>query len=458
MIASVHHFQMRLRSGHSFRTVVGLCVAVLTIACGLGAGSGVALAQIGGASGPRITPEAYLNRAGLTRSWWGQAVTNAQRDRLLYMTSDDTSVYLQTSSGLVTAFDTETGRRRWGTQVGQSDRPTYPLSVDGNNLLIVNGMDLSSIDSVSGDVRWSFKLPGQPASSPSGLGGMIYVGFLDGSLFAFDGDLIQKLADKQLLPSWGYRSVAWRYKTSAAIASPAMVTQKYVAFASENGTLYSVTKRDRELLFQFETDARLTASPVLYKESLLVASEDYKVYSIGLRNGRYNWQFSAGGPLIVPPLVVGNEAFITPENAGLLSLNADNGRVNWTRPNVRRVLSVSPGHVYVFDNMTNLIVLNRQNGGVVSSVRLEPFRFYVANDRSDRIFVATESGLVMCLQEIGRDFPLLHRNPDRQPVLPELAPEGADSTDQAPAAEGEMEAPAEAMPAEDEMPAEQPAN
>jgi outer membrane protein assembly factor BamB len=414
----------------------------------------VAEAQSGGLRGPRITPEASLNRAGLTRSWWGQAVTNAQRDRLLYMTSDDTSVYLQTSSGLITAFDTETGRRRWGTQVGQSDRPTYPLSINGTNLLIVNGMDLSSIDSISGNVLWSFNLPGQPASSPSGLGGMIYVGFLDGSLFAFDGDLIQKLADKQLLPSWGYRSVAWRYKTSAAIASPAMVTQKYVAFASENGTLYSVTKRDRELLFQFETDARLTAPPVLYNESLLVASEDFKVYSIGLRNGRYNWQFSAGGPITVPPLVVGNEAFVTPVNAGLISLNADNGRVKWTRPNVQRVLSVSPERVYVYDSLTNLIALDRRTGAVVSSVRLEPFQFFVANDRSDRIFVSTESGLVMCLQEIGRDFPLLHRSPDRQPVLPELVPEDEASAAVAPTAEGEMGA----MPAEGEMPADEPAN
>lgn len=408
-------------------------------------------AQIGSATQARLPSESMLARAGLTRAWWGQSVTNSRRDRMQYLTADESAVYTQSSSGLITSFNTETGKRLWGTQVGQTDRPTYPLWIDAGRLLVVNGTQLNSINAANGDVVWTMNLPGQPTSSASSRGGVAFVGFLDGSLFAFDTQVAQNLADKNRLLDWGHLTVLWRYKTSAAIEAPAIVTDKYVAFASHNGTMYSVTKRERELLFQFETDARLSAPPVIYQDTLLVASEDFKVYSVGIRNGRYNWQYSAGGPLIVPPLIVGKEAYITPENTGLIVLDAGTGVEKWTRPGVHRVLSVSPARVYGYDRMNNLMVIDRTTGALLSTARMEPYRYFVANDRSDRIFVASESGLVIALREIEREFPLLHRQPDQQPILPEVGPEGGNTTD----GEGESMPLDESRPAsEEEMPAD----
>lgn len=407
-------------------------------------------AQIGNATQVRLPSDSLMAKSGLTRAWWGQSVTNSQRDRLTYITADETTVYTQSSSGLITAFDAESGKRMWGTQVGRADRPTYPLTIDKSRLLAINGTQLNSIDAKTGDVAWTMNLPGQPTSSASSGGGTAFVGFLDGSLYAFDTQVAQNLADKNRLLEWGHLTVLWRYKTSASIEAPAIVTDRYVAFASRNGTMYSVTKRERELLFQFETDAHLSAPPVRFNDTLLVASEDFKVYSVGIRNGRYNWQYSAGGPLLTPPLVVGNEAYITPEGAGLFKLDARTGVESWSRPGANRVLSVSPSRIYAFDRMTNLMVIDRKTGSLLSTARLEPYRFAVANDRSDRIFAATESGLVICLHEMGREYPLLHRNPDQQPLLPEVAPENA-----APEGAAESMPLDESKPAgEEEMPAE----
>lgn len=415
-----------------------------------------ASAQISSASQARLPSDSLLSRAGLTRAWWGQAVTNARRDRMQYLTADESAVYTQTSSGLITAFHAETGKRLWGTQIGQADRPTYPLTIDAGRLLVVNGTQLNSIDQATGDVAWTMNLPGQPTSSASSKGGTAFVGFLDGSMFAFDTQVAQNLADKNRLLDWGHLTVLWRYKTSAAIEAPAIVTDKYVAFASHNGTMYSVTKRERELLFQFETDARLSAPPVIYEDSLLVASEDFKVYSVGIRNGRYNWQYSSGGPLLVPPLIVGKDAYITPENTGLIVLDAGTGVEKWTRPGVHRVLSVSPARVYGYDRMNNLLVIDRATGAFIASARMEPYHYFVANDRSDRIYVASESGLVISLREIEREFPLLHRQPEKQPILPEVGPENGAA---APSdGQGEAMPLDESKPAsEEEMPADSPA-
>jgi hypothetical protein len=77
----------------------------------------------------------------------------------------------------------------------------------------------------------------------------------------------------------------------------------------------------------------------------------------------------------------------------------------------------------------------------------------LANDRSDRIYLATESGLVICLREQGREFPRFHKYPEREPILPEFAPEGAAGEGDAVEEPGEMEGsgdkPDGDMPADD---------
>ncbi len=168
------------------------------------------------------------------------------------------------------------------------------------------------------------------------------------------------------------------------VSTPAVITNRLVAFASEDGTLYSVTKRDRDLLFQFETDAPLSAPPVVFRDSLLLASEDFKVYSIGLNNGRYNWQFSTGSAIISAPIILGNEAYITRKTAACSSfartLAAPCGRPPCRGPSRgehradprlwRRPARQPDGD-------------RRASGAIERVMRIAPFSRHVVNTRSD---------------------------------------------------------------------------
>ena len=59
----------------------------------------------------------------------------------------------------------------------------------------------------------------------------------------------------------------------------------------------------------------------------------------------------------------------------------------------------------------------------------------IANDRTDRLYFATDKGLVLCLRERERDYPLFHKQPEKRPVEPEIAPEeGAKTPAKKPAA------------------------
>jgi hypothetical protein len=132
--------------------------------------------------------------------------------------------------------------------------------------------------------------------------------------------------------------------------------------------------------------------------------------------------------------LIQDEVYLMPEHGSLTKLSAATGRPLWPRPvpQVDTLLAASSERLYGADNYNNLMVLTRDDGRVLGRLPLDGFTKHVTNDRSDRIYVATESGLVMCLHESGRDFPRYHLHPERLPVLPEFAPEGSDV---APAAE-----------------------
>ena len=435
-------------------------VALLTaLSCVSNAAAQSSLAR----QGLQLPSEQMLNRHGLTRAWWSHATINSRRDKLVYMVVDETHLFLQSSSGTVTAFDTETGRYLWTKMVGAADRGIYPATSNDELLFVVNGMRLFALKKSTGDIKWQLQMPGSPSSSPVADDKLVYVGFMDGSLYAFDLKKTQELFSAGQLPQYSELTVLWRYRTSRPITIPAVSDDKQglVAFASRNGSLYSVTKDFRKLKFQFETDAPLSAPMARYKDSLLLASEDFNFYSLDIRSGRPGWQFTAGVVIRRAPILVDDEVYLFPDQGNMYKLSAVTGQPYWSLPRMQDFLAASSTRVYVVDNRNNLTILSREHGEPLGKFPLDKFTKRLANEHSDRIYLATESGLVMCLHERSREFARFHMHPDRQPILPEFAPDNGGDEPAAPGEAGEEMEPSadgEGMPAEkdDDPDAEKP--
>lgn len=385
--------------------------------------AGSAFAQAPAVGGFLLPSPAVLNRMGLTRAWWSHAVVNPKRDKVQYLTADESNVYVQGSNGVVTAFNGETGKLLWSRPIGFTDRASLPTAMNDRLLFIVNGTRLYAVTKQTGDITWDLALPGQPTSTPAVDEFRIYLGFLDGSVYAFDLKMVQELHTASMLPAYSFQAVTWRFRTSQAVTAAPVPSGNFVAFASRNGSLYSVGSEDRQLLFQFETDAALTAPIVRYKNTLLLASEDYNFYSLNVQNGKPGWQFSAGLMIRKAPVLIGDEVYLLPDHGGIVKLAAATGAVQWREPRIKDFLAASTDRVYTVDQGNKLNILSRTDGALQGTMPLGNFTHYLVNDRSDRIFVATKDGFVLCLRETGRDFPRFHKYPERQPLLPIFAPD-----------------------------------
>ncbi len=380
-----------------------------------------AVAQLKGDS-PLPTHQ-QLSRIGLERGWWAQAVINPHRDKIKHVSIDEDMVYVQASSGVTTAFDAESGQQLWAVQLGKFDQPSFPAVSNEDEAMIVVGSTMYGLDKRTGRTLWTLILHGQPSTGPAVDEKQVYFGTLDGSIYAYSLEKIRKLYEQRRLPQWSLDAQVWMYKVGKEITSPPIVIGPYVNFASRDGSLYSVKAADRTLWYQVETGQAIVAPLARLDNMLFVASEDFTFCAVDPIKRTYKWEFTSGLPIRKGPVAIDNDLYVLPDRGGMYCLDPNSGARRWWKPELNNFVAVTGGSVAASDADGNLTMVSRSSGETIGSIPLRRFTVRTGNDRTDRIFVATESGLVMCLRQIGHPYPVYHRFPDRLPLLPEIEPE-----------------------------------
>ena len=375
--------------------------------------------------GITIPTQQQLGLYDLERVWWGQATVDPHRDKIVHLSIDEINLYALSTAGIITAFNNETGKKLWATQLGRGNNIGYAPVSNSKYVYITVGTKLYAIDRLNGEIDWELQLPGSASTSPTVDEDAIYVGTLNGRMYAWDLKKLNELSNEGKLPAWRESAIRWTYQTGDTINTPAIVTNRTLLFASQDGSLYSVTLQDRQLAFQFETDAPISASLAEEGKSLFLASEDQNLYCLNLLNGTVRWRIRSSFPLVYPVSVLDKDVYLSSKKNGLFQLSAQTGQEHWWQPLGSRFISLSPTRVYATDEIGNLLVLSRTDGAVLSAVPLRKYQVKLMNEQTDRIFCSSESGIILCLKQKDLPFPIRFKNQDKYPILPDIAPEPA---------------------------------
>jgi outer membrane protein assembly factor BamB len=381
-----------------------------------------------GWAGARLPTSRLLNRYGLTLAWWNQAKMNPSRERVRHFMVDEEIICVQSSSGLTTAFDNEKGRLLWSIQPGRRDQSSFRAASNQDIVLIAGGMKVYAVDKLSGNLLWDFRLPSHPSTSPILDETHMYVATIDGNVHAFDLRTIQQLHSESQLREFSFRANTWHYKTPKAVTTPPVLTGQSVIFTNRTGSLYAVeVVPEQRFRFQFELDVPLS-SPLAYADGYLyLASEDHHVYCLNGSNGKVRWDFATQLPVRKVPQIAGEQVFGFPARGGMHCLAARNGDHLWWNPHASEFLAVTPSLVYASDDLGNVILLSRDDGTIQGVLPLRSYDVRFANDRTDRLCLLTSRGLIICIHEQGREFPLFQKFPERRPILPLFAPESTEA-------------------------------
>jgi outer membrane protein assembly factor BamB len=252
------------------------------------------------------------------------------------------------------------------------------------------------------------------------------------------GPLASLSAGGQLPAGGPQPQFLWEYLADSPLELAPLYTTNFVAVASFNGVFYVMSNEDGRHLYRLQAGPPLTA-PLGKLESediAYVASEDYSVYALDVVQGHVLWRFAAGGPVKRRPIPTANDVYVSAERAGLYRVDRKTGDAVWLNRQADRFLGANNKYVYAADPSGRLLILDLARGNVLASFAgSRDFVVPISNGLTDRIFLASNDGLLVCIHD--RDYPkpmhLAPSEPAAAPAPAKKAPAKAKAEDETPA-------------------------
>jgi outer membrane protein assembly factor BamB len=214
----------------------------------------------------------------------------------VFVGSDDESLH---------AINVVTGRRAWKAAATGPVRCRPAVSND----MIFFGCEAGEFYAVdfSGQQKWRFKAKRGLTSSPLLYNGNLYVGSLDGQLYALEAKSGWKV---------------WQFRANKGIISSAAAEGNTVFVGAADNFLYAIDIRTGRETWKFEAEGQVNSSPAVNKGAVYVGSIDGNVYAIDIASGKLRWRFRSGAPITSSPMIVDNIVYIGSLDHNLYALTA----------------------------------------------------------------------------------------------------------------------------------------
>ena len=244
----------------------------------------------------------------------------------------------------------------------------------------------------------------------------------------------------------------------------------HVVWVTDDGSMYlgSIGTSDLadnfEILYHVPTQKTITSRPTFIEldndfpdqtGNIYMGSRDGYVYCVRENDGKQLWTYPCNEPIVEHLAVVCRQLekrdakkrkqferhlYVPTYQKGMFCLDAVKGEKIWQTPGIVRFLSRTNTRLYTVDNRNNLTVMDVQSGQVLGTMPLNSNKIQYLNEITDRIYLATEDGMIQCLAQIDQEKPIYFRQD----------PEAKEEIDFDPAANEEKPAADKKKPAEDE--------
>ncbi len=187
-------------------------------------------------------------------------------------------------------------------------------------------------------VKWTFKTNGPVVSSPAIAGGLVFIGSLDGSLYAIDQETGQQ---------------KWKTDPTDSIASSPAVADGIVYYLSYDRALYAVAADTGAAKWLFATGGErrfeakglhglmpadqnipdpmdvFLSSPAVFNGRVYFGSSDGHVYAVDAKTGVLSWSFVTKDVVHASPAIANNTIYIGSWDSNLYALDAETGAEKW---------------------------------------------------------------------------------------------------------------------------------
>lgn len=237
---------------------------------------------------------------------------------------------------VVSAFDSETGRRLWQVKIkvkGQKKNTAFGggVAYDGGNLYVTTGYGIVvALYAGTGIEIWRTNIEVPLRGAPTVKAGRVFVPTYDSQLFALDSETGRVL--------W-YHVGTTETAGMLGAASPAVLGDTVVvAYASgelvaikvENGrAAWTDTLTRTGRLTPIASISDIDGLPVIDRGRVYAISHGGRMVSIDLRSGERVWERNIGG--VQTPWVAGDFIYLLTLDNEVICLSRRSGRIRWIR-------------------------------------------------------------------------------------------------------------------------------
>ncbi len=218
----------------------------------------------------------------------------------------------------------KTGGAIWATPA-VAEGIVYVGSDDGH---------LYALDAQNGSLKWKFATQGIVRSKPALVGTYIYFASDDGYLYAVNvqsatqvwrtdiGNFVPRDQREKLGSSPDHTGFDY-------FQSSPVVGDGQVYIGSLDGNVYAVASDSGKITWTFKTENKVRATPALADGILYIGSWDAFTYALDARTGHLLWKTPVEGEVQTTALVANGQVYTASRKANVLALDARMGERKW---------------------------------------------------------------------------------------------------------------------------------
>jgi len=303
--------------------------------------------------------------------------------------------YATSERGLLHALDGETGRTIWTTSVGNPRYPTTAAAANDKFVGVCNGSTLYVLLATDGSLVWTRPAVSSPGAGPALSTDLIFVPMVTGQIESF-------LLEDPSRPVKVYQSFG------RAMVQP-VVSANSVAWPTDKGNLYVGMANDSGVRFRMEAKEAITSAPAfLAPDRIFVTSLDGYLYCVSESRGNMVWRFTTGEPISHSPITLGDRVYVITDRGNMFAIDTNTAVDQWVTPNIRTYISGNDQRLYCLDVRGDLVILDRASGSPLGTIAAGLLDVPILNTQTDRIILASATGLVQCFRESSRPWPTVH--------------------------------------------------
>ncbi len=343
-----------------------------------------------------------LARHGLVRAWARQVQLDRSRDRVSDLVLAEGLLLVKTRSGVVHALDAESGRTMWTIQVPGRNLVGFAPAANGKFVAVVQGLTLYVVNRADGKPAFEAELSGSPSAGAAVSDQWAYVPMQDGRIMAF------KLDEPDGRP--------WLCRGTGTPEVPPVVTPTSLVWGTSRGFVYSNDLDKSGIRFELSTGGPVATPLASRPPAIYVVSDDHFVYALDETTGAILWRFATGSPIRQQPVAIGDSVYVIPIGQSMHCLAAATGDEKWSAPHCVQFVAASGERIYVTDGIGRTWILDAATGARLAAISTELLPHKLVNIETDRIYLATPTGMVQCLHESALVEPLNHKPPIEEPA------------------------------------------